>query len=76
MKEKSGITLLSGDKKIIDYFKNKTQANVTDPVATEVTTSSNTLELSSDFLSAGGTDDGCALTITETPSCEDENNTH
>ena len=76
MKEKSGITLLSGDKKIIEYFENKMQSNSTNPVATEVTTSSNTLELSSDFLSAGGTDDGCALTITETPSCEDENNTH
>jgi len=34
-----------------------------------------TVELSSDFLSAGG-DDGCALTITETPSCEDDNTTH
>lgn len=74
MKERSSTILLSGDKKIIEYFANKMQANATAPVDTEVTTSSNTLGLSSDFLSAGGADDGCALTITQTPSCEDENN--
>ncbi len=73
MKEKSGITLLSGDKKIIAYFNNKTQVNATEPVDTIPTASSNTIELSSDFLSAGGADDGCALTIIETPSCADEN---
>lgn len=76
MKEKSGITLLSGDKKIIEYFENKTLDNTTGTVDTAPTASSNTLELSSDFLSAGGADDGCALTITEVPSCADENNTH
>lgn len=75
-KEQSGITLLSGDKKIIEYFENETQDNPTDLVETEPTTSSNTMELSSDFLSAGGADDGCELTITETPSCADENSTH
>ncbi|NOR56261.1 MAG: hypothetical protein GQ531_08640 [Sulfurovum sp.] len=32
-------------------------------------------ELSADFLSAGGDDDGCAITITETPDCEDTNKT-
>lgn len=76
MKDKSATTLLTGDKKIIAYFDNKAQANYNEPVDTDTTVSSNTLELSSDFLSAGGSDDGCALTITETPSCEDENNTH
>ncbi len=75
MKEKSGITLLSGDKKIIAYFDNKTQAISAEPIDTIPTVSSNTLELSSDFLSAGGSDDGCALTIIETPSCADENTT-
>ena len=75
MKEKSGITLLNGDKKIIEYFENKTQTIATDTIDSEPTASSNTLELSSDFLSAGGADDGCALTITETPPCADENTT-
>ncbi len=76
IKEKSNITLLSGDKKIIAYFETQTQTIATEPIDAEATTSSDTLELSSDFLSAGGSDDGCALTIIETPSCEDENNTH
>lgn len=75
MKEKSGIMLINGDKKIIDYFENKMQTISTDTMDTETAASSNTMELSSDFLSAGGADDGCALTITETPSCDDENTT-
>ncbi len=75
MKEKSGTTLLNGDKKIIAFFDNERETNSDEPVDTEGTTSSNTLELSADFLSAGGADDGCALTIIETPSCADENTT-
>lgn len=76
IKEKSNITLLSGDKNIIEYFSHKTELGSSSPVAAEPTVSSNTVELSSDFLSAGVADDGCALTITETPSCTDENTTH
>lgn len=75
MKEESGITLLKGDKKIIEYFENKTHTNSTGTKESEQTASSNTPELSSDFLSAGGADDGCALTIIETPACADENTT-
>ena len=75
MKEKSGISLLTGDKKIIKYFEDNTQANATESVGTEATASSNTMELSSEFLNAGGSDDGCALTIIETPSCADDNAT-
>lgn len=75
-KEASGISLLTGDKKIISHFESKkeVEAQVTEspPEATE----SNNVGLSADFLTAGGSDDGCALTIIETPSCEDENNTH
>ena len=45
-----------------------------EPLPTE--SSTNDLSgLSADFLAAGGDDDGCAITITETPSCEDDNNT-
>lgn len=76
IKEESGITLLSGDKNIITYFENKSKTMATDTITTETSASSNTPELSSDFLSAGGSDDGCALTIIETPSCADDNNTH
>lgn len=75
LKEKSGTTLLIGDKKIIAYFEDKTQLSSTESDNIDTTASSNTVELSADFLSAGGADDGCALTIIETPSCADENTT-
>ncbi|MDQ7047347.1 MAG: glutaredoxin domain-containing protein [Sulfurovum sp.] len=77
MKEKSGTTLLTGDKKILAYFENKTQDNahksINTSVDSEVSVSSDTLGLSSDFLSAGGADDGCTLSIVEAPSCADDN---
>lgn len=85
IKESSGITLITGDQKIIAHFEAQKETDITVPESTaqETTvdksapleTQSNTVELSSDFLSAGG-DDGCALTVTETPSCEDDNTTH
>lgn len=75
MKKESGITLITGDKKIIAHFESQKEADVVTPESVPEATQSNTVELSSDFLSAGG-DDGCALTITETPSCEDDNATH
>ena len=74
MKEPSGITLLTGDKKIIAHFetKNTPKANTEEP------TQSSSLDLSlgglsADFLSAGEDDEGCAITVTETASCEDDN---
>lgn len=69
----TGTTLLIGDKKIIAHFKNNTQVNISTEPTEAPTGSLNTMELSSDFLSAGGADEGCALTITETPSCDDDN---
>jgi len=73
LNEKLKRTLIVGDKNIIAYFDNKAQDTVAPSIQTEVETSvsSNTMELSPDFLSAGGTSDGCALTITQTPSCDD-----
>ena len=78
MKEESGITLLTGDKKIIAHFKNNTEPSTITPTITEVPTqsSSGALDLSSDFLSAGGADEGCAISIVETPSCAETNSTH
>lgn len=75
-KEASGITLLTGDTKIIAHFESEKKGEAPVTESPLETTQNNTLELSSDFLSAGGSNDGCALTIIETPSCEDENNTH
>lgn len=75
MKESSGISLITGDKKIIAHFETKNKSEVLTPEVIAAPVENSTVELSSDFLSAGG-DDGCALTITETPSCEDDNTTH
>lgn len=69
IKEASSMTILKGDRKIIANFNAQSKEEV---VSTPV--QSSTLELSSDFLGAGG-DAGCALTITDTPSCADDNAT-
>ena len=80
LKEKLERKLIVGDKKIIAYFESKhtPQAKSIEeksPVQSSVT---NPLSggLSSDFLSAGGDDEGCAITITETPSCAETNNSN
>ncbi len=78
LKEKLERKLIVGDKKIIAYFESKhtpkekptehieapVQSSVIDPLSEG---------LSSDFLSAGGEDEGCAITIAETPSCAETN---
>lgn len=71
IKETSGMTLLKGDKKIIAHFETqkKDEVVVAEVIAPPVQSSS-VQELSSDFLGAGGHDEGCALTIMETSSCE------
>ena len=74
IKEPSEITILKGDKKIIAHFETQTQEVVVTPEVMPEPIQSSALVLSSDFLGAGQ-DAGCALTITETPSCEDDNNT-
>jgi glutaredoxin len=75
IKERSDITVITGDKKIIAHFEAQRETDITSSESVPLETQSNTLGLPSDFLSAGG-NDGCALTITETPSCEDDNTTH
>lgn len=74
IKEASGMKLLKGDKKIISHFETQNKEDVPTAEILSSPAQSSTLELSSDFLSAGR-NDGCALTITETPSCEDDNTT-
>ena len=73
IKEPSSITILKGDKKIIAHFETQSNEEVLSPEILPAPVQSSTLGLSSDFLGAGGQDAGCALTITETPSCEDDN---
>ena len=77
IKENTGMTLLHGDQKIIAYFEEKTQTETPErEEESETSISSDPLEITSDFLSAGGASDGCALTITETASCDDDNTSH
>ena len=74
MKEKSGITLLKGDKNIIAYFEAKKAPLIPIEVHQDkvpAPTQSASISLSSDFLSAGGDDGGCELTIVEEVACED-----
>ncbi|GIT99288.1 hypothetical protein [Sulfurovum sp. TSL1] len=74
IKEASSMTILKGDRKIIAYFDAQHKAEMVKDATESTPVQSSTLELSSDFLGAGG-DAGCALTITETPSCADTNAT-
>ncbi len=74
IKEASSMTILKGDRKIIAYFDAQSKKEVLKDEVDIALAQSSTLGLSSDFLAAGG-DAGCALTITETPSCADDNTT-
>jgi len=80
LKEKLERKLIVGDKKIIAYFEALKAPEVPKQEETEPETQSSSLDLgsaglSADFLSSGA-DDGCAITITETPDCTETNNTH
>ena len=80
LKEKLERKLIVGDKKIIAHFEAQKEPKALEQKPTEAPTQSSTLDLgtavSADFLSAGGDDEGCAITITETPDCTDTNSTH
>lgn len=72
LKEKSGTTLLTGDKKIIAHFSEKKE---TVPSLTEeLPQSSSSLGVPTDLFSATS-EPGCAITIVETAPCEDDNTT-
>ncbi len=74
IKEASVMTILKGDKKIIAHFETQNKDEVVTPEAVATPAQSSTLEFSSSFLGADQ-DAGCAITITETPSCEENNTT-
>lgn len=74
IKEDSSMTILKGDRKILAYFDAQRKEEIHEDEVDSMPVQTSTLELSSDFLGAGG-DAGCALTITETPSCADDNAT-
>ncbi len=74
IKEPSSMTILKGDKKIITHFEALSKGEVLKDAVESTPVQSSVLGLSSDFLGAGE-DAGCALTITETPSCADTNAT-
>ena len=79
MKEKSGISLLKGDQNIIAYFEAKKEPkNIVETSTNNIPEAiqSESIGLSSDFLSAGGNDGGCELTIVEEVACEDNKTTH
>jgi glutaredoxin len=74
--QKNKKLLLTGDKEIIAHFETKeippksTEDTSTNPPSQEL----DATILSSDFLSAGA-DEGCAITIVETPDCTAKTNT-
>ncbi len=74
IKEASSMTILKGDRKIIAYFDAQSKEEIDEYEKEATPVQSTALQLSSDFLGAGG-DAGCALTITESPSCADDNTT-
>jgi arsenate reductase-like glutaredoxin family protein len=74
IKEASSITILKGDRKIIAHFDAQSKEEVLKDEGEAAPVQSSARGLSSDFLGAGG-DAGCALTITDTPSCADNNAT-
>jgi len=77
MKKPTGITLINGDKDIIAHFEKQHKgATVSEAVETAVPLEqSSALGLPSDIFSATS-EPGCAITITETPACADDNTTH
>ena len=72
--ENSNIILLKGDKNIIAYFEEKCETKESVKKVTPGQTQSSAQGVSLDLF-GGNTDAGCAITITDTPSCEDKNAT-
>ena len=81
MRHTTGTTLITGDQKIISHFESNKVNVVKKETSIQSPVQSSHLDLSSgglsaDFLSAGGDDEGCAVTIVETPSCEENKTIH
>ena len=74
IKDAQGIQLLEGDHKIIAHFNVK-ETKITDNTTTTSDEQSSALGLPTDLFSATS-EPGCAITITETPACEESNASH
>lgn len=73
--------LITGDKPILSYFESINTPTSTGEVTSQSMIQNNPLSassggLSADFLSAGASDAGCAITIVEEVACEDTNKSH
>ena len=77
IKNNTEIQLINGDKGIIAHFEKGTTSKDTtvEPVKSTTVGQNSALGLPSDLFSATS-EPGCAITITETPSCDDDNTTH
>jgi len=73
IKDKTGAKLINGDKAIIAYFNTQHSLKAHTRESAEVLPQSSTLDLGNDLFSATS-EPGCAITITETPACDNENN--
>ncbi|MCF6243535.1 MAG: hypothetical protein L3J43_00695 [Sulfurovum sp.] len=73
IKNENTIQIIKGDKDIITHFsQEQEQKHVSKREETAQTQTNSSLDLTRDIFSATS-EPGCAITITETPSCEDEN---
>ncbi len=75
IKNKAGIKLINGDKGIIAHFETKNRSEDDEREVLLAPQQSSTLGLSTDLFEAT-TEPGCTITVTETPSCEDDNTSH
>ncbi len=67
IKDESQTVILTGDEDIINYFS---EPEIPTPIVKSIIgSSSSQLDFSSNFLGVG-TDEGCAITITEAPACD------
>lgn len=81
LKEKLERKIIVGDKKIIAYYEAQNRAEKETIEESSIPVQSSVIDplsggLSSDFLSAGGDNEGCAITITEAPSCAETNSSN
>ena len=75
IKDKAGVKIINGDKGIIAHFKKKNRSEVDTQEMISMPQQSSALGLPTDLFGAT-TEPGCAITVTQTPSCEDDNTSH
>ena len=70
IKNKTGANIINGDKAIIAHFEIQNRGEASIQESSEAAPQSSVLDLSSDLFSATS-EPGCAITVVETPSCDD-----